>query len=457
MIHSPPAALLEERFRRHLSELLSDLTAPHLLVALSGGCDSVVLLHLLVHSTPALRLTAAHLDHGMRAGSEADALWVRGLCTAWGVELVEERAREPLPSEEAARDARYDFLRRAADAAGATLIATGHHADDQAETVLFRILRGTGPEGLSGMPPLSARGVLRPLLPFWRSELEAYAAEHGLRWRTDPMNLPREHTRNRIRLDLLPQIERTIAPGARGNLVALAELAREAEEALGPVVDAAEMAVVRHEPGVSLLARDRLRDYDSAIGTRILRNVLRRFGVVLDQPGTRTALQFITRARSGGELPLPQGLRIRVEFGTARIERPDAPVADLPLRIEDPGPETRQGAARVGGRIWRVEWRVAPAGDGPAPKPGALLPLSPLRFPLLLRGWRPGDRMRTAGGTKALKKLFLEARVPLSRRRSTAILTDAAGAVWWVAGIPRTPPESPREGEEALFLTVLDD
>jgi tRNA(Ile)-lysidine synthase len=459
MIDTPHAGPLERRFREHLGELLRGAPPPHLLVALSGGCDSVVLLYLLRSCAPglALRLSAAHLDHAMRPGSREDALWVRGLCSAWGVELVSATADGPLSGEAAAREARYRFLRRAAADAGADLVATAHHADDQAETVLFRILRGTGLEGLSGMAPLSEDAIVRPLLPYWRREIEAFARERGLRWRTDPTNLRPEHARNRIRLEILPLIERTVAPSARQSLVSLARLAEEAEGALGRQAEAAEAAVARWDGGVALLARNRLRDYDSAIGSRILRNVLRRFGVILGRPGTRTALQFITRAPSGRELQLPRGVRVRLEFDTARVERVAGTEADRPLVIDGYGADVRAGTARIGGRRWRVEWRAVRAVGNPPPETGALLPLAPLRFPLMLRGWRPGDRMRTAGGTKSLKKLFLEARIPLSRRSDTAVLADAAETVWWVAGIARRPPEAPGAGEEALFLTVVDD
>jgi tRNA(Ile)-lysidine synthase len=358
--------------------------------------------------------------------------------------------------EEAARNLRYRIFGSILATGKADKIATAHTADDQAETVLFRILRGTGLEGLSGMAPLSEDGIVRPLLPYWRREIEAFARERGLRWRTDPTNLHKEHARNRIRLEILPLIERTVAQAARRSLVSLAGLAAEAETALGRQAEAAEAAVARWDAGVALLARNRLRDYDSAIGSRILRNVLRRFGVVLGRPGTRTALQFITRARSGRELQLPGGVRVRLEFDTARVERAAATEADRPLVIDGFGVDARTGTARIGGRSWQVEWRAVHAAGDPPPETGALLPLSPLRFPLLLRGWRPGDRMRTAGGTKSLKKLFLEARIPLSRRSDTAVLADAAGSVWWVAGIARRPPEAPAAGEEALFLTVVD-
>ena len=429
---------------------------------MSGGRDSVSLLYLLrfrARSLP-LDLTVAHLDHAMRPQSAADALWVRGLCRAWGVPLVSERLAKPPRGETEAREARYAFLRRAADGTGARFIVTGHHADDQAETVLFRALRGTGLAGLAGMAALSPAGVLRPLLPFWREEIEEFARERGLRWREDHTNRETGAARNRIRLELFPLIEREVAPGARRSLVALARLAREAEDALQRETRRAMAELHREEGGWAILARVRLRDYDSPIGTRIVRNVLRHFGVVLGRTGTRRALQFIIQAPSGRVMELPAGVRVELEFDLARIGRPSPPSPDEPLAIETLGPGDRiEKPLRIGGRLHRARVAVGPW-TGPSATPDAwrtALPLSSLRFPLLLRGWEPGDRVRTSGGTKTLKKLFVERRIPRSLRHEIPVLVDAGGSVLWIGGIERAPGTPPRSGEEALFLTIVND
>lgn len=453
---------LDARFLDNLRALGLLGEPERLLVAVSGGCDSMVLLHLLRYAVPVRHaLTAAHLDHAMREESAADARWVAGVCAAWEVPLLRERLREPPAGEEAARRARYAFLREAAHSAGARYVLTAHQADDQAETVLFRILRGTGLAGLAGIPARTGAGLVRPLLPFWREELEAYARSVGLRCRTDATNLVPGATRNRIRLRLLPMIEAEVAPGARRNLVALAELAHEAEAGLERLEAPAERELVRHEREAAVLARARMRDYDSGSGARVLRNVLRRFGVVLDRTGTRTALQFITDAPSGREMHLPAGVRIRLEFDEARIERARIPPRDEPLEIAAPpgvAGERGAGGARIGGCRWRVAWRAAPAPPPDEADVGGrwrvALDLASLHFPLRLRGWRPGDRMRTPGGTKALKKLFLERRVPRGERSRIPVLVDALGSVLWVCGVGRDSAHLPRPGEATLFLTV---
>ncbi|HSU17944.1 tRNA lysidine(34) synthetase TilS [Longimicrobium sp.] len=443
------------RFLDHLAALgVGD--GAHVLVALSGGVDSVVLLHLLRFAARGMgiALSAAHFDHAMRPGSECDARWAAGLCRAWEVPLIADRSNRPLRTEEEARDARYAFLREARERSNADWIATAHHADDQAETVLFRVLRGTGVAGLAGIAPVDdARRLVRPLLPFWRAEIRRHAREHRLRWREDPTNAAADPARNRIRLEILPAIERTIAPGARRALVRLAALAREDEAAWEAVLRAEAEGLAREEDGGIVLVRERLAGYDSAVAARLLRGLLRRLGAVPDRDGTRSALRFIGAAPSGREMALPGGIRIRTEFGTARIERASAPPPpDLPLAIDGP---RGAGTCRIGGRERRVAWRSdgghAAADDATA----VTLPAGEVELPLLLRGRLPGDRVRTPAGGRTLKRLFNDRRVPRGSRARVPVLADAAGRVVWVAGLAR-PVRLPGPGEPALTVQIDD-
>ncbi|HEU4453930.1 MAG TPA: tRNA lysidine(34) synthetase TilS [Longimicrobium sp.] len=451
MRKSPPLA---ERFRANLESLGIAHAEAHVLVALSGGADSVVLLHLLRFAARDLgvRVSAAHFDHAIRPESAADARWAAGLCHAWEIPFHAARAGRPLRTEEEARDARYAFLRATQSAVAATHLATAHHADDQAETVLFRVLRGTGIAGLAGIPASDpATGLVRPLLPFWRAELRRHARSNRLRWREDATNWSADPARNKIRLDLLPRIEKEIAPGARRSLVRLAELAREEEAAWESVLDAEMRAMAHEEDGTLVLVRDRLAGYSSHVAARLLRGLLRRYGLVLDRTGTRSALRFIRTAPSGRQLELPGGIRLSTEFGAARIGRagePDAP--DVPLEIR--GGEG-SGECRIGGRERRAAWRTAPADGREGGAEAPVLRADSLRWPLTLRGWRPGDRMRTRAGTKTLKKLFNEARVPLPRRRRAPVLADAAGAVLWVGGVGQGS-QPPGAGEPAFTLNL---
>ena len=454
----PQRPPFDERFRRSLDALGVRGVGAHVLVAVSGGCDSVSLLHLLRFAAgdAGLRVTAAHFDHAMRRGSERDAAWVRGLCGAWDVPLAVSRAATPPRTEEEARAARYAFLRAAQAEHGATHLATAHHADDQAETVLFRVLRGTGVPGLAGIPPADPTGLVRPLLPFWRAEIRRYAREQGLCCLADPTNARVDPARNRIRLRVLPYVERHLAPGARRSLVRLAQLAREDEAAWAAVLEPLVLAVAREENGALLLVRERFTAYDSYVAARVLRALLRRLGTAPDHAGTRLALQFISRAPSGRVLQLPGGVRITTEFGVARIERAaaervdDAPDEPLLIARAEPG----EGRFRLGGAWRTARWSCGPA-DGAEEGRTARIALEGAAFPLTLRGPAPGDRIRTRAGTRPLKKVLGEARVPPRERRTLAVLADADGAVLWVQGVARAARLEPRPGERAITLVVF--
>ncbi|HEX8244298.1 MAG TPA: tRNA lysidine(34) synthetase TilS [Longimicrobium sp.] len=428
----------------------------HVLVALSGGADSVVLLHLLRFAAreTGIAVSAAHFDHAMRAESEGDARWVAGLCRAWGVPLVAARADRPPRNETEAREARHAFLRDARERSGADWTATAHHADDQAETVLFRVLRGTGVAGLAGIAPVDeGRRLVRPLLPFWRAELRRYARERRLRWREDASNALADPARNRIRLELLPLAERTIAPGARRALVRLAGLARQDEAAWDALLRGQVDGVARERDGAFVLVRERLAGYDSAVAARLLRGLLRRLGAVPDREGTRSALRFLGTAPSGRTLELPGGVRISTEFGTARIERAAGPPPpDLPLAIDGP---RGAGTFRIGGRERRAEWWTA--GERPPAEGGCAVtvPAAEVALPLLLRGRLPGDRVRTPAGGRTLKRLFNDRRVPRGARARVPVLADAAGRVVWVAGLARGVRQ-PGPGEPALTVWIDD-
>lgn len=461
MAHRPET--LAARFAAHLRK--SGLLAPGggaqgapperpVLVALSGGVDSVVLLHLLRFGAARPPLVAAHFDHAMRPGSGADAAWVAGLCRAWAVPLASGRAPAPPRTEAEARAARYAFLEEAAAQAGAAAIATAHHADDQAETVLFRAARGAGLRGLRGILPQRDR-VVRPLLPFTRSEIEAYARAAGLRWREDPTNAARAYARNRIRAEVLPALEEVV-PGAARALARLAGQARAAERAWDELLDGLLAGVLLADsPEAAEVARDRLLAYPSEIQGRVLRHLLRRHGFAPGWAGTRAAVEFITSGASGRGLRLSGGVRLEREFDRLLVRWPVAAgPAERTARIEGSG--GGEAEATVGGCRRVVRWGATSPGADAAD--GAVEGFDPtaVRFPLELRGWRAGDRIRLPGGTKKLKKLFAERRLGRGARARAAVLAEANGRVLWVVGVARAPIAQPVPGRPALHVTVSD-
>lgn len=244
---NPPARRFYWRWEKALLALLPSEPCP-VLAGLSGGLDSVVLARLLLASQERgiVRVSLAHINHSLRAGADADEAFVRELARDWELPL-RVRTVDPAPQiaagsslEEAARRLRFAALRDLAATEG-TLIALGHHMDDQAETVLLRLLRGTGPRGLGAMAPITPAGdqprIIRPLLSFRRAELATFAAQAHLTWVEDETNRDRTRPRNRIRHELLPHISAEFNPRIVEAISELAHWQRLESAALEPAIE----------------------------------------------------------------------------------------------------------------------------------------------------------------------------------------------------------------------------
>lgn len=402
------------------------------LVAVSGGVDSVVLLRGLVELRGpwGLDVVAAHFDHRMRAGSAGDAAWVAGLCAAWGVPLVSAAALVPPRSEGDARRARYAFLRAAATSWRADRVATAHHADDQIETVLMRLARGTGVRGLRGIPRRRGR-LIRPLLDLRRAEIERVAQRAGLRHRVDPTNRETRYLRNRLRHRLLPALEREAGAVDR-LLLGLARRAERVERAWRAELRRLEAECVTPDGAGWSVARPGLESYPAAARARLLRRLARRLGAAPTRRGTAAALAFISTGRSGTGVHLADGVLVERHFDRVRVTRDGASDGakppDRPVRIVGRAGRAR---GRIGGRRVEVEWAMS---DAATTSSDAVAPAEALSEGVELRAWRPGDRMRVAAGTKKLKKLFNEWRVERPDRGALPLLAAPDGRVLWVEG-----------------------
>jgi tRNA(Ile)-lysidine synthetase-like protein len=389
----------------------------------------------------------------MRDGSATDALWVRGLCHAWSIPLDMGAAASAPRNEAHARALRYHFLAAAADRCGALHIATAHQADDQAETVLFRLARGTGLRGLAGIPERRGR-LVRPLLPWRRDELVAYAARARLLWREDPTNTDPRYARNRVRHILLPAFE-YVRPGAVRSLLRLSAEASLASAALDARAERAlDTVMIEQDRAVIQLARAKLLGYHPLVRARILRRAAERVGRVPGRAGTRAALAFISEGTSGGAVDLGGGLRLERHFDRLWIRQTADQDADEPLLITGPG--NGQGVARIAGRRFRAEWSLTAGATEASMDTAIRCDPNPLRFPLELRAWQPGDRIRLAGGTKKLKKLFAERQVPRPERSRLPLLADAGGRVLWIAGVAAAALTEPEPGRAGFQIRVTD-
>jgi tRNA(Ile)-lysidine synthase len=301
-------------------------------VGLSGGADSVALTDALaaLRRRRGLRLVAAHLDHGLRPGSAEDAAFCAGLCRSLDVPLRSGRAdvraraaREKGGIEQAARRERFAFLRRVAAEEGAAAIAVAHTRDDQAETLLLRLLRGAGATGLAGMRPRSG-DVVRPLLAVSRQEVLDYLRERGLAWREDPSNLDAAHRRNRVRHELLPYLEARFNPRVRAALARTAALLADEAAHVRAEAEALLDGIAREEDGAVVLRRAPLAGAPKALARAALRQALSRAGG-LGQVGADHVERLLRlacgKAPSGRRLPLPGGREARFTREEIRIER----------------------------------------------------------------------------------------------------------------------------------------
>ena len=407
------------------------------LVAVSGGADSVALLRILLDLSDELRLTvrAAHLDHGLRPDSADDAAFVRELADAWEVPLTIERVERtdgaPASNVEAiAREERYRFLHRIA-AADDAAIAVGHHADDRLESFLLAMLRGAGPAGLSQPRARRDDGVLRPLFDCRAAELRHFLRERNVAWREDPTNADGSNLRARLRTDVVPALlrENPSLPTSVGrSLDLLAALNDRSDAEAARFLD----AWTRHErDGELTLDGPEGQPYDPIVLTTVLRLAIERVGGKPARAGFE-ALESCARAwRLGDRLSLdaPGGIHLVVHERTVRIRRsdaePDPPITcDLPVpgSIEVPGSQARivvevtrpRNPAEESGP--RVAWVDADRLDGS----------------LRVRSRRPGDRYRPLGpgGTRKLQDLLVDRKVPAHLRDSLPLVVDGGGIVW---------------------------
>ena len=423
-----------------------------LLVAVSGGVDSLTLLHLLrfTGALPTLDLVVGHFDHRMRAESGRDALWVRGLADAWGLDSTIGEAAAPLKGEEEARVARYDFLERTMATLGSRWILTAHHEDDQAETILFRIVRGTGLEGLGGIPEQRPPGILRPLLPFAKDRLVAYAHAVGLRPRWDPSNVDGGFARNVLRNDILPRLERGVAPGARRSLIRLGRTARTDEAAWTAALDKLdEHLIVRASDDRIEVDRTSFLAYPPELRSRALRAWARRLGARLTEGGTRSAVAFTTRGESGRECPISGSVRLVRSFDRFVLETMSNPGGDRWLQIDEAG--EGRGGFEIGGRTGTAVWSMDDLSTG---RWLERFGTADLELPVRVRAWCPGDRIRYSYGSKKLKKVFGEARIPRDGRARVPIVVDGQGRVLWVPGVTRSSLVPPGDKGDTLTISV---
>jgi tRNA(Ile)-lysidine synthase len=426
------------------------------LVAVSGGADSVALLHLLLTLAPelSLRLSVLHVDHGLRPDSERDARFVLGLAARLGVPA--EVARVTVPAggslEAAARAERYAALEAHARRLGAARIALGHTADDQAETVLMRMLGGAGVRGLAGIPPRRGR-IIRPLIETRRAALVAALEAAGLPWIEDPSNRDPAFLRNRIRHDLLPALSR----GYGGDVsVTLDRLARMCRETVNAIERVARRELDRHgvaADGAVVLPHAVLAELPGQVAAEVLRQAAERLGG--RAPLRAWAHRGLARILAS---PPPRrpfrlgGVAVEVGSGRVRLAAGESP-RWLPRELTVPG---RVELPEIGRAI---EARLVCGGGYEVPRGRRRVSFDAARLParLTVRARRSGDRFSPFGGPgrRRLKSFLIDAKIP-RWERARLPLVEADGRILWVAGVRRSD-EAPVTADTGQVLELTLD
>ena len=442
------------------------LAGKHAVIAVSGGADSMAMLIALNETAPLLkiRLTVAHFNHHIRGkAAAADARFVKQIANKLELPFVigeldvpKLARRDGISIEMAARKARYDFLARTVRKLKADAIATAHTADDQAETILLKLARGSGPRGLSGIPRetrINGVPVIRPLLDVTRAEIEAFLLERKQPWREDKTNRDLSYLRNRVRHEILPLLESNLNPKIRETLVKTADIMREEDQLLDQMARKALSKIAapisRRTPGKTKFALNvvKLRKYPLALRRRVISLWLGNCDVpaeAIDFDGIARVEKLAEQKEGSGQVDVALGwiitrrhailaaVRGNKHTSESRGHRPVA--AARKVRI--PGRTVLKRAGLVittslnPGLMKQGKLRI---GEFPAFASLRLMPLDKIR--LLVRSWRHGDRMEPFGmnGSKKLQDIFVDGKIPVDERGDVPVF-ECKGRIVWIPG-----------------------
>ncbi|NBD28067.1 tRNA lysidine(34) synthetase TilS [Paenibacillus glycinis] len=427
-----------------------------LVVAVSGGPDSMALLHLLHRLSAPERLTlvAAHVDHGFRGEESArEAETVRQYAAALGVPCESTFIDMPAYIEEsrmngqaASREKRYAYLHGIAHTYGASRIALAHHADDQAETVLMRIIRGTGLGGLAGIPISRFEKnveLIRPLLRKYKADILRYCDLWAVPYSHDSSNGHKHYFRNVVRLDILPYLS-AHNPQFPQSLVRLAELAAAEDDWLAQETKAVyERHVLPYREGCQL-NRKALLGLHVALQRRLIKLILSYIGLETETTSFESIetirLAALESAATTWSFDAGGGIRFVREYDNLLFVRPsgeERPPDGYAYEAEEGTTSLLLPEAEG---ILTFEAMAASAAQRPGNRLEALFDADAIRYPLTIRNRRPGDRMAVLGlnGTKKVQDMFVDDRVAPSRREVLPIVVDANGLVLWIPGIRRS-------------------
>ena len=419
-----------------------------LIVGVSAGVDSMVLLHLLNAYREAfhLSLIVAHVNHGLRPGeSEKEAELVRkeserlGLAFEYGQFNVKEFQKlGGLSPQDAARRIRFHFFYDLLRKHRAQKIALGHNADDQAETILLRLIRGSGLQGLKGILPIREGKVIRPLLETWRGEIESFALEEKIPFLSDSSNLKKDYLRNRLRLSLIPLIEKDYQSNFKEILLRTSTILREENDYLERGAEEAFEKIVREEKGALSFKFSEYRSLHQAIQWRVTKRILGKVydrGMVMEEEEWSDVQKIYQKLHSSSPsflLELAHGVWLEKRYDVVSVGKGGIR-AFPPFEVEliFPG---RTFIEEIGKEVVIEETGLDEFRCDKGVFNTAFMDLERLRLPLRMRNFRPGDRFCPLGvkGSQKLKDFFIDHKVPKFERPKIPLLISGEMVTWIV-------------------------
>jgi tRNA(Ile)-lysidine synthase len=440
--------MLFDRVRRTIDCYHLVEKGDRLIVGVSGGVDSMVLLRLLIacRETFDLSLIVAHVNHGFRPEeSEREAELVRKESARFGLpfEYGKFNVREfqklgGLSPQDAARRIRFHFFYDLLGKHDAQRIALGHNADDQVETVLLRLIRGSGVRGLKGILPVHEGKVIRPLLEVWREEIDSFALGEKIPFLCDSSNLKNDYLRNRVRLSLIPFIEREYQPHFKETLLKTSKILREEDDCLEKGAEEAYQKVVHETKETLAFNFSEYQSLHRAIQWRVIKKIVekRLDGRTTIEGGRGTEVhkihQKLHQASPSFLIELPHGFWAEKRYDLVLFGRREVkPSVPFEVELVSPG---RKRVEEIGKEVVIEETDRDPLGDYHGSPDTALMDYESLRFPLKMRNFRPGDRFCPLGvkGSQKLKDFFIDHKIPRFERPRIPLLISEERIAWVV-------------------------
>jgi tRNA(Ile)-lysidine synthase len=420
------------------------------LIGVSGGIDSICLLYTLYHLKDELKysLIVAHVNHGLRGEqSDREAEFVKGIadelklpCIVEKIDVLTYMHEKGLSKQSAARELRHDFFERTAKKSSADKIALGHNADDQAETVLMRLLRGSGAGGIAGMRAVRDK-IIRPLIEISRDEITDFVKEEGLKYVEDPSNLETDYLRNKIRLKLIPLLKQEYNPNIIGTLKETAEILRDEDDFMEDYCSTFLPDIILSKRNEAIeIDVNKLKNFHIAIQRRILRIILKRLKgdlLKISAVHIEDVLNLINKGFSGKSLNLPDDIQVVYGYDKLTIQYSQGKGQkikfDIPLKV--PGETVLSEPHYKFKTDIITSSELVAAGFNLGDKFIAFFDMDKLKGELRVRNRVNGDIFHPSGmkGSKKLKEFFIDEKIPRTERDNIPLIVSD-NTILWVVG-----------------------